>query len=209
MDYNLSVKSSPSSRLVNDVQRLLESLGILPQPVKQPVFIALSGLPGTGKSYFSRQLALHFPVAILESDALRKVLFPQPTYESWESARLFRAIYFLIEELLKNGISVILDATNLVEQHRRRLYSIARRTNARFALIQIKAPVKVIRDRLEERARISAGYSDADWNVYQTMKTKAEKIKRRHYSVDTSRDIAPVIEKIINEVVYKRSVNGN
>ena len=43
--------------LGSDVQRLAESLGELPEPVVQPAFIVVSGLPGTGKSHFCGKLA--------------------------------------------------------------------------------------------------------------------------------------------------------
>ncbi|MEK0338345.1 MAG: AAA family ATPase, partial [Nitrosopumilus sp.] len=79
------------SQLVSDVERLTESLGQLPDPMVEPTFIAVSGLPGTGKSYFCNKLAERLPFLILESDALRKALFPSPSYSSPESWRLFRA----------------------------------------------------------------------------------------------------------------------
>ena len=40
-----------------DVERLREALAELPEPVARPFLIVISGLPGTGKSYFSRRLA--------------------------------------------------------------------------------------------------------------------------------------------------------
>lgn len=65
-------------RLVSDVQLLTESLGQLPEPAVKPAFIVVSGLPGTGKSYFCRKLAERLQFIILESDALRKALFSSP-----------------------------------------------------------------------------------------------------------------------------------
>jgi hypothetical protein len=35
---------------------------------------------------------------------------------------------------------------------------------------------------------------------YQKMKPSVERITRKHYAVDTSRDVAPVLDKIIREV---------
>ena len=63
-----------NTALAADVERLADSLGQLPEPVAKPAFVAVRGLPGTGKSYFSSKLAERLPLAILESDALRKVL---------------------------------------------------------------------------------------------------------------------------------------
>jgi predicted kinase len=203
------MKVALSNRFLEDVRRLQESLGPLPKPVEPPVFIALSGLPGTGKSYFSRKLAAKLPLVILESDALRKVLFPKPTYDWRESARLFRACYFLIEELLQDGISLILDATNLSERYRKELYKIAQRTNAKFILVKMEAPPGIVRRRLEDRKRDLLSHSDADWEVYQAMKLRADGIRREHYIVNTTRPIAPVINKIVREVKKERNHYGN
>ena len=197
-----------SSQLHNDVNLLLSSLGPLPPPAESPVFIALSGLPGTGKSFFSRALAEKLPLAVLESDSLRKVLFPRPSYSARESARLFRAVHYIIEKLLLAGISIVLDATNLSERYRRELYRIARRTGVELIMVKVVAPAELVHERLASRARGAAGTSDADWDVYLSMKPRVEEIRRRHFVVDTSRDINPVINRIIREA-GKRSENGN
>lgn len=188
-----------SIQLDSDVQRLIDSLGQLPEPVARPVFIVVSGLPGTGKSYFCRQLAQRLPLIILESDALRKALFPLPTYSSPESSRLFRVCHLLIDRLLKRGISLILDATNLSQGHRERLYAIADRLDVKLVLVRVEAPPEVVYDRLKARQEDSEGKSDADWTVYRRMKPSVQKIRRNHYAVDTSRDITPVLNKIIRE----------
>jgi len=187
---------------VSDVQRLAESLGQLPEPMAEPAFIVVSGLPGTGKSYFCSKLAERLPFVILESDALRKILFPSPSYSLQESSHLFQVCHLLIEKLLKKGISLILDATNLSERHRERLYSIADHLDVKLILVRVEAPAEVVRDRLNTRQEgiNPRDKSDADWKVYQKMKPAVQKISRNHYAVDTSRDITPVLDKIVREV---------
>ena len=194
------------TQLLSDVQQLTESLGRLPEAVAKPAFIAVSGLPGTGKSYFCRKLAERLPVIILQSDALRKVLFSSPSYSSQESYRLFRVCHRLIEELLKRGVSLILDATNLSERHREHLYSIADRLNVKLILVCVEAPPQVVHERLKARLENSEGKSDADWSVYQRMKSSVQKIRRNYYAVDTSRDITPIIGKIVREVNRRRAI---
>jgi len=189
-----------NTQLISDVQRLTESLGELPEPVAEPTFIAVSGLPGTGKSYFCSQLANRLPFIILESDVLRKALFSSPSYSSEESSHLFGATHLLIERLLKKGISLILDATNLSERYREYLYSIADRLDVKLILVRVEAPPQVVHERLKTRLQNSGDKSDADWAVYQRMKPSVQKIRRNHYAADTSRDITPVIDKIVREV---------
>lgn len=190
------------SQLISDVERLSASLGQLPESTVEPAFVVVSGLPGTGKSYFCRQLAERLPFLILESDVLRKTLFPSPTYSQQESARLFRACHLLIQRLLKRGVPIVLDATNLSERHRERLYNIAERLGARLILVRTEAPPEVVHERLAVRKQGSnpENKSDAGWEVYQKMKPTVEKIRRNHFVVDTSRDITPVLDKIVREV---------
>ncbi len=188
------------TRLIPDVEWLTGRLGQLPEPVAEPAFIAVSGLPGTGKSYFCNKLAERLPFVILESDALRKALFSQPNYSPQESSHLFQVCHLLIERLLKKGISLILDATNLSERYREHLYSIADRLGVRLLLVRVEAPPEVVQERLKSRQKNSENKSDADWGVYQRMQSAVQRITRNHYVVDTSRDITPVIDKIVREV---------
>lgn len=183
-------------QLISDVQRLTESLRQFPEPVAKPVLIVVSGLPGTGKSYFCSKLAERLPFITLESDALRKVLFSSLTYSLQESSRLFQACHRLIEQLLRRGFSLILDATNLSERHREYFYSIADHLDVKLVLVWVEAPPQLVRERLKDR-RNEETKSDADWIVYQKMKSSVQPIRRNHYVVDTSRDIIPVIDKIV------------
>lgn len=190
------------SQVISDARIITRDLGPLPEPEAQPSFIVVSGLPGTGKSYFCSKLAGRLPFLVLESDALRKSLFPSPTYTALESSHLFRTIHYLIEGLLRKGIPIILDATNLSERYRERLYNIAERLKVRLILVRVEAPADIVRERLKARSKRKGteDKSDADWLVYQKMRPTVQKIHRKHYAVDTSRDIAPVLDKIVREV---------
>ena len=187
--------------VVSDAQKLKQGLKELPEPVANPVFVIVSGLPGTGKSRFSRKLVERLPSVIVESDALRKRLFTSPTYSAQESHRLFNACHRLIEELLGSGIPVILDATNLVEQHRERLYHISQRLGVKLIIVQVEAPRELVLQRLQGRSRgvDPEDSSEAGWSVYQRMRTRAERIRRNYFAVDTSRDITSVIDKVVRE----------
>ncbi len=187
---------------MDDAEQLAAHLGPLPEPELKPSFIVVSGLPGTGKTHFCKKLSERLPLLILESDALRKSLFPSPSYAPGESARLFRAIHRLIEGLLNKGISLVLDATNLSERYREQLYSIAERLGVRLILVRVEAPPALVQARLKQRsaANNAADKSEADWTVYQKMIPSVQIIRRHHYAVDTSRDITPVLDKILREV---------
>ncbi len=186
---------------LSQLDRLRESLGPLPEPVVDPPLVMVSGLPGTGKSYFCRRLLERLDAVCVESDSLRKALFSHPAYTAEESARLFPLVHRLIDALLARGIPVVYDATNLLEHHREYLYNIARRRGARLIPVRVEAPAETVRRRLQQRAAgaVTDDASDADWQVYQCMKQSLQPIRRSHFAVDTSRDIGPVIDKIVRE----------
>jgi predicted kinase len=188
-----------ASSLEKDVDRLRASLNGLPQPRVKPPLIMVSGLPGTGKSFFCRKLAEKLPFLILASDSLRRILFPTPQYNEQENKRLFSACHVLIEELLGKGIPVIFDATNLLEHHREYLYRAAERAGAKLILVWVKAPPEVVRQRLlaREAAAVPQSDSQAGWEIYNRMKPRREKISRNHLVVDTSQDIIAAVDKIV------------
>ena len=187
----------------SDTRRLLNILGDeLPAPVTYPVLVVLNGLPGTGKSYFARQIAERVPLAVLESDALRKVLVRSPSYTARENTQLFRALHEMIELLLARDVPVLLDATNTRESHRENLYEIARRHGARAMPVLLDAPEATVRQRLERRMNESprGDSSDAGWPVYQRLLAAWEPIGREHLVVDTSGDIRPAVDDLAREI---------
>jgi predicted kinase len=189
-----------TSPITSRVRLLTESLGHLPGQATHSALIVVSGLPGTGKSYFSGRLAEKIPAVILQSDALRKKLFSIPDYSQRESGMLFEAIHILIGHLLKRGFFVILDATNLSEKHRETLYHIAEKNGAQLIVAYLEAPPEVVEERLSQRRHVTGNKSDADWSVYLKMRGSVDEIKRPHYIVNTAEDITPAIDKIVKEV---------
>ena len=202
--------STRASIASEDASYLFARLPALPIPSVQPVMILVSGLPGTGKSYFARQMASRCPIMVLESDGIRKALFPKPTYLPSESGRTFDALHIAAERLLRQNISVLVDATNLIERNRWVFYNIAKRSQAKLILVRTIAPSHVVQRRLEQRGH-SGGRednSDADWKVYMDMKPSAEPISREHHVVDTSREIWPVLDQVAQEAnrwIYESS----
>lgn len=185
-----------------DVERLRQSLTELPEPASRPHLIILGGLPGTGKSYFSRRLADRVPAIILASDALRKTLVRRPVYSWEENRRLFEASHELTEDLLRRGANVIFDATNLQEAHREELYHVAERAGARVVVVWVEAPPEVVWERMAGRQQRQDpdDKSEADWEVYRKLSGTEQLPRRNFFKVNTSEDIQPVIDKIVRAI---------
>ncbi|MFQ5879122.1 MAG: AAA family ATPase [Dehalococcoidia bacterium] len=185
-----------------DVARVEASLAPPPPAGESPALVVVSGVPGSGKSYFCRRLMHRRPLVRLESDALRQLLFPSPTYSAAESHHLFAVIHVVLERLLRRGHSVVLDATNLRETHRRHLYAIAQATEARLVLVRTRAPAALVRQRLLARSLAADpnDHSQADIQVYQRLRRQVQAIHRPHLVVDTAQDVEPFINEVLRRM---------
>lgn len=187
--------------LERDVERIIGEVGPLPPPRPRPALVVLVGLPGAGKTWLATELRRRTGAVVLESDDLRALLFGKPTYSVEESRRLFAAIHAAIEDLLRRGAPVILDATNLAEGEREPLYRIAEAAGARLVIVRVVAPRWLIHRRLARRTLgIEPSRSEAGVVVYERMRHRFEPIQRPHFRVDTSREAAAVIEAIVREM---------
>ncbi|HUF53885.1 MAG TPA: ATP-binding protein [Dehalococcoidia bacterium] len=182
-----------------DADRLQAALGRLPRRRQKPALIILIGFPGSGKSHLARSLKARYPAAILDSDALRQVLFATPEHTTKEHGRLFPAIHVLMRRLLEQGISVIVDATNLKEANRRPYYAIAQDAGLPVVLVRVVAPVSEIRRRLARRktGRNADDHSTATMSVFESMKGDYERPRRRYFTVNTARNTDEVLDKIV------------
>lgn len=98
-----------------------------------------TGLPASGKSSVAKRtaeaLARHdLPVQVLDSDDLRSVLTPTPTYDESERQWFYGVMVFLGRLLVKHGVNVLFAAT----AHKRAYRSHARDQINRFAEIYVQ-----------------------------------------------------------------------
>jgi predicted kinase len=188
-----------TARRRRDADLLEAALGTLPTPAEKLGLVILTGLPGSGKSHLAREIARSWPAAVLDSDALRCVLFPRPRHTKREHARLFPAIHVLIDTLLARGIPAIVDATNLKRSSRQPYHGVAARYGVRPVTVRVWAPRKVVAERLRRRESSSdpLDRSSAGLDVYEAMLADVEPVRERHVSVNTRDDIRPAVDRIV------------
>jgi len=116
--------------------------------LKCPFAIWITGLPASGKSTIRKALVNRLEDAgihaqVLESDELRKIITPKPSYSLEERDNFYNVMVYIGELLVRNGVNVIFDATA-----NKRLY----RDNARGAItnfieVFVKCPLSVCMQR--------------------------------------------------------------
>lgn len=103
----------------------------------------LTGLPASGKSALAQELYAQLTeaglaVEVLESDAVRRVLTPEPTYGPEERDRFYRALAFFGSRLVRHGVPVIFDAT----ANRRAYRDLARSLIPHFLEVAVVCPLE-------------------------------------------------------------------
>jgi predicted kinase len=152
--------------------QLRSELGIPSAPAGRAALVLLMGLPGVGKTHCARLLAAELGAAHVATDHLRSRLFIAPSYADAENAAVFGIAEALVDELLAEGHTVVLDATNLVARNRAPAERIARDRGAALFHVLITSDDAETRARLLARARDRAAgdHSDADVRIFERMR---------------------------------------
>jgi adenylylsulfate kinase len=107
-----------------------------------PFAVWITGLPASGKSTVAKALAgalfeRGVNVAVLESDALRRIFTPRPRYDEAERESFYGSMTYIGRLLTEHGVSVIFDATANLRVYR----DGARKQIPRFLEVYVDAPL--------------------------------------------------------------------
>jgi adenylylsulfate kinase len=115
---------------------------------EQGFAVWITGIPSSGKSSITRELvnklkARGVHVVVLESDEMRKILTPEPTYGPEERDWFYHTLALLGELLTRSGMNVVFDAT----ANKRAYRDHARSLMQRFIEVYVECPIEICRKR--------------------------------------------------------------
>src|SRR5690606_1351722 len=160
-------------------------------PKTESFVVVVMGLPGSGKSYFAQRLAETLDAAYINSDRLRRELFPKRTYSDLEKAKVYAVMLKRMEEAIGQDKNLVLDATFYNNKTREPFMG---HIGKRIFFIEIWADEDIIRERLAKERP----YSEADLGVYHSIKRQWEPLERRHLILrSTNTNIGSMLDKAI------------
>ena len=177
----------------------------------KPVLIMLYGYPGAGKTHFARQLSETFAAAHVHGDRIRGELFTEPRYDREENDLVNHLMFYMTEEFLGAGMSVIFDANAMRLSARRELRNIARKAKAEPLLIwlQIDADSALARlshrDRRKTDDKFATPYTRESFQTYiQNMQNP----KNEEYAVISGKHTFNTQRSAIIKKLYELGVIG-
>ena len=160
------------------------------------MLIIVCGLPGSGKSSLSRGLAKLYSAVHLNSDEIRKDLFPRPTYSEEEKLKVYEEMASQAAGFLADGSNVIADATFSKKGYRSIMAKTADRAGARVFTILCVLHEGEVKKRLGRRKTSGKSLSDADYEVYMKMKESFEPLEEKYLEVDYMQPKKEVLARV-------------
>jgi hypothetical protein len=154
----------------------------------RPTLWIIRGLPASGKSTVAAGLATALDIAVFSSDPVRKELFGLKAhtsrivsygtdiYSAEATALTYGQLLLKAQEEIKQGRSVVLDATFGSGHWRKEAARLAADSDANLCVVECIAPVKILRKRLAERMA-GDSISDAREEHLERIRAAFEPIK--------------------------------
>lgn len=141
--------------------------------------VLITGLPGTGKTYFAKILAKKTGARHLNSDRIRKELGKMGRYDRKTKRGVYEEMKDRMAKYLVKGEDVIVDATFFQKKLRGEFIRKARELTGEVYLVLMTARDVVIRERTGQ-ARPD---SEAGYDVYLKMKRSYEPLEPEHLTL--------------------------
>jgi len=146
--------------------------------------IIVSGLPGSGKSYFAVRLSKALGAEYISSDLTRKAMDAMGQYAFEDKLNVYEEMARKTGESLRHGRSVVVDATFYRNEMRELFLTLAKLLHEKVVYFEIVADEKIIRERL----KVPRLDSDADYSIYKLVKPQYEPLKLEHLVIESRND---------------------
>jgi aminoglycoside phosphotransferase family enzyme/predicted kinase len=145
---------------------------------RHPLLILMHGVSGAGKSWHAQRLLQELGAIRLRSDVERKRLFglaalassagvPGGIYSREAGERTLAGLLDLSRALLRDGFTVIVDATFIRRDWREPFADLARKSGVTWFIAAVEASPDVLRQRVAERMAAGRDVSEADLEVLE------------------------------------------
>jgi predicted kinase len=144
--------------------------------MEHPALILITGLPGSGKTTIARAYSARYQTVHLNSDLLRRELRLMGQYRPEDKEKVYHTLLERTRQTLLEGRDVVVDSTFFKEAIREPFQRVAAECGARWYWVEVRAPERVIRERLQT----PRPDSEADFGVYEKIRDAYEPLREPH-----------------------------
>jgi len=185
----------------------------------RPTLYILCGLPGTGKSTYAKRLHHILDIAVLRSDEVRRELpeysahrgpvpFGTEIYRPEMRGRVYSRLLSTAQEELKNGRSVILDATFSRRKWRKEAVMLAEDLDVNILFLECVSSHDTVLERLGRRREGGDSQSDARpehlGGLAAEFESMDELLAERHAEINTETEIEANLRTILSSLYSKK-----
>jgi len=179
---------------------------------KNPVLYVFFGMIATGKSTLAMAWAKYKQLHYYNSDRVRKELAGiRPTesrrstvdtgiYTGEFTGKTYKALLEKAEALVRQGDSVVLDASYQFERDRQGVRALAKHLNSRVCFIHCQCSEVEMKRRMSLREQDPAAVSDGRWEIYLKQKQRFEPplelAASELITIDTRAPLAELLEEL-------------
>lgn len=144
--------------------------------------ILVGGLPGSGKTTFAKGLAERLGAKHINSDEVRFAHDLLGDYRLSTKNKVYEFMLAQVEDWLREEISVVIDATFYLREHRRNFMELANSYRFSLFFFLIEADEEVIRSRVSQKRP----YTEADFEVYKKVKAAFEPLLTPYHAISSA-----------------------
>ena len=146
------------------------------------MIIIVSGLPGSGKSFFASRLANMLDAAYVSSDLTSKDKDALDKYSDFDKMAIYLTMADLTREKIRLGKNVVVDAIFHHHSLRDFFKELAQELHVPIYFILIETTEDIAKKRLSERK----DDIETDYGLYISMKAKFEKYNFPHLTIQSA-----------------------
>ena len=160
------------------------------------MLIMITGLPGSGKTTFAKALAESLNAVHLNTDIIRARMGKRGQYDEMDKSMIYAKMLKQTESYLHRGEDLVVDATFYKAALRKPYKRLAKKYKKQLYWIVVQAAESVIKERMQQKRQ----YSEADFEVYKTIKDIYEPLEEGYLILYS--DAYPIEKMIIKAKEY-------
>jgi predicted kinase len=167
----------------------------------RPVLIAMSGLPGTGKTTIARGISARLGAVLLRIDSIETALARSTLRIRPAEDAGYEAAYAVAADNLRHGLSVVADCVNDIALTRDAWADVARHASAILLNVEV-----ICSDPAEHRRRVETRLADLpgqvlpDWHAVMSRGFESWDMSRLVLDTATS-SVADAVERLVAEIL--------